>query len=110
MSSFGCADEWCREVEVIGEVQVYVPSGFTPDNDGVNDLFLPSVTPLEQVEDYRLEVYNRWGDLVFATQNPEEGMVSSLGAGVAAGWACGESPINTVVLPVEEAVGRACRS
>jgi len=81
MSSFGCADEWCREVEVIGEVQVYVPSGFTPDNDGVNDLFLPSVTPLEQVEDYRLEVYNRWGDLVFATQNPEEGWMGAYRSG-----------------------------
>ena len=81
MSSFGCADEWCREVEVIGEVQVYVPSGFTPDNDGVNDLFLPAVTPLEQVEDYRLEVYNRWGDLVFATQNPEEGWMGAYRSG-----------------------------
>ena len=80
-SPFGCVDEACRAVEVVGEVQVYVPSGFTPDNDGVNDLFLPSVTPLEQVEDYRLEVYNRWGDLVFATQNPEEGWMGAYRSG-----------------------------
>ena len=80
-SSFGCADEVCREVEVIGEVQVYVPSGFTPDNDGVNDLFLPSVSPVEQVEDYRLEVYNRWGELVFATEDPEQGWMGGYSSG-----------------------------
>ncbi len=80
-SPFGCADETCREVEVIGEVQVYVPSGFTPDNDGVNDLFLPSVSPLEQVEDYRLEVYNRWGDLVFLTEDPEQGWMGAYASG-----------------------------
>lgn len=72
VSPFGCADVTCREVEVIGDVQVYVPSAFTPDNDGINDAFLPSVAPLDQVEDYRLEVYNRWGELVFATEDPEE--------------------------------------
>ena len=80
-SPFGCADESCREVEVIGEVQVYVPSGFTPDNDGVNDLFLPSVSPVEQVEDYRMEVYNRWGELVFVTEDPEQGWMGGYNSG-----------------------------
>ena len=80
-SSFGCADESCREVEVIGEVQVYVPSGFSPDNDGINDRFLPSVFPIEQVEDYRLEVYNRWGEPVFVTEDPEQGWMGAYNSG-----------------------------
>ena len=81
VTPFGCTDETCREVEVIGEVQVYVPSGFTPDNDGINDLFRPSVAPLDQVEDYRFEVYNRWGELVFFTEDPEEGWNGSYPGG-----------------------------
>ena len=80
-SPFGCVDEACRAVEVVGEVQVYVPSGFTPDNDGINDAFLPSVAPLEQVEDYRLEVFNRWGECVFVTTDPEQGWMGGYTSG-----------------------------
>ena len=81
VSPFGCADRLCRYIEVIGDVQVYVPAGFTPNNDGINDIFLPSVAPIAQVEDYRLEIYNRWGDLVFATEDPEEGWMGSAAGG-----------------------------
>ena len=31
--------------------------------------------------DYRLEIYNRWGDLVFATEDPEEGWLGSYAGG-----------------------------
>ena len=80
-SPFGCGDTTCQVVEVIGGVQVYIPSAFTPDNDGINDWFLPSIHPLAQVTDYRLEIYNRWGDLVFATEDPEEGWLGSYAGG-----------------------------
>ncbi len=53
------------------ECPVYVPNAFTPDNDGVNDLFLPVLGCSTQ--DYRLEIYNPWGTLVFATEDPEKG-------------------------------------
>jgi gliding motility-associated-like protein len=53
------------------ECPVYVPNAFTPDNDGVNDLFLPILGCTTQA--YRLEIYNPWGTLVFATEDPEKG-------------------------------------
>lgn len=48
---------------------VYVPNAFTPNNDGVNDAFI-----VEGVEPrgFRLEVYNRWGELVFYSEDPQE--------------------------------------
>lgn len=48
---------------------VYVPSSFTPNNDGFNDAFF-----IEGVEPrgYRLEVYNRWGVLIFYSEDPNE--------------------------------------
>jgi gliding motility-associated-like protein len=73
VNDFGCEDRFCREVEVIGDVQVYVPAAFTPNNDGVNDIFLPSVTPFSQVEDYQFDLFNRWGERIFSTDDPNKG-------------------------------------
>lgn len=59
------------EVEVDDCDQIiWVPNAFTPNNDGKNDVFLPYV---ENVAFYRLYIFNRWGQLVFYTENPTEG-------------------------------------
>jgi gliding motility-associated-like protein len=42
----------------------YVPSAFTPNGDGINDIFQPKGTNILQ---YNLMVYNRWGELIFET-------------------------------------------
>ncbi|MFN0016046.1 MAG: gliding motility-associated C-terminal domain-containing protein, partial [Saprospiraceae bacterium] len=51
---------------------VFVPNVFSPDQDGLNDLFLPNFAPVA-FEQYRLDVYDRWGSLVFSTTNPGDG-------------------------------------
>jgi gliding motility-associated-like protein len=43
----------------------YMPTGFTPNNDGKNDLLKPIL--LGDVVQYRFWVYNRWGELIFET-------------------------------------------
>jgi gliding motility-associated-like protein len=49
----------------------YIPSAFTPNYDGHNDVFKAKVFgPLKQFE---LMVYNRWGTVVFHTKDPEKG-------------------------------------
>jgi gliding motility-associated-like protein len=48
--------------------QLHVPTAFTPDNDGVNDAFRPEFNC--PVDRYVLRIYNRWGELVFATEDP----------------------------------------
>ncbi len=52
------------------EPTLYVPNAFTPNNDGVNDVFLPKGV---QVFNYNLSIYSRWGQLIFQTNNMEEG-------------------------------------
>jgi gliding motility-associated-like protein len=42
---------------------VYIPTAFTPNGDGRNDIFKPQV--YADVDEYQLAVYNRWGNLVF---------------------------------------------
>lgn len=51
------------------ECAVFVPTAFTPNGDGLNDLFRAKVH--DDVHDYRLEVYTRWGQTVFSTNDPE---------------------------------------
>ncbi|MFT4521754.1 MAG: gliding motility-associated-like protein [Bacteroidia bacterium] len=41
---------------------MYVPNAFTPNGDGINDFF---VTPGWYIKDYRIRIYNRWGQLLF---------------------------------------------
>ncbi len=50
---------------------VYFPSAFTPGNDGVNDGFGP-LGSLAALTEYKLRVYNRWGQEVFSSVNPFE--------------------------------------
>ncbi|MEZ4773712.1 MAG: gliding motility-associated C-terminal domain-containing protein [Bacteroidia bacterium] len=49
---------------------VFVPTGFTPNDDGVNELL--TVGYQCGFESYSLHIYNRWGQEVFASTNPDE--------------------------------------
>lgn len=50
---------------------VVMPTAFTPNHDGQNDVFRPKV--YDAIHDYRLQVYDRWGKLIFMSQSPEVG-------------------------------------
>jgi gliding motility-associated-like protein len=47
-----------------------IPDAFTPDNDGLNDNFAPILTC--PVAGYLFNIYNRWGELMFSAENPDE--------------------------------------
>ena len=55
------------------EQEIYIPSSFTPNADGLNDQFRPIFTYPDKIEKYSIYIYNRWGNLVFTTQNFEQG-------------------------------------
>ncbi|MBX2816382.1 MAG: gliding motility-associated C-terminal domain-containing protein [Saprospiraceae bacterium] len=46
-----------------------LPNVFTPNNDGANDLFIPF--PYKFIERIDLKIFNRWGQLVFKTGDPD---------------------------------------
>lgn len=50
--------------------QVWVPTGFTPNGDGLNDVFKPVAL---DIGDYTLQIYDRWGKLIFQSMNIEQG-------------------------------------
>jgi len=49
----------------------FVPTGFTPNNDGKNDLLKPIL--LGDVAQYKFWIYNRWGELIFETTDLNKG-------------------------------------
>lgn len=68
---YGCADTTYRYVEVDPLFTFYIPNAFTPDNDGFNDTWGPSGANYEY-ESYNVQVYDRWGKLVWQTDNPNQ--------------------------------------
>lgn len=52
--------------EAIKSTTTYLPNAFSPDGDGINDDF---GFIGENVENYALKIYNRWGELLFQTND-----------------------------------------
>jgi gliding motility-associated-like protein len=60
------------EVKITNDYcDIYFPSGFTPDKNGLNDLFKP-ITNLK-LPYFRLSIYNRWGEQIFQTMDVTKG-------------------------------------
>jgi gliding motility-associated-like protein len=51
---------------------LWVPNGFTPNNDGLNDIFRPA-TERTTLDPYLLQVFNRWGQCIFTTYDTSVG-------------------------------------
>ncbi len=66
-STNGCRDTSKVIINVYPEMIIYIPNAFSPNNDGTNDFFYPVIN--RQVEKYELFIYNRWGNLVFNSNN-----------------------------------------
>ena len=72
-SDLGCtASTDGRFVQIDGVYLLYIPNAFTPNNDGQNDIFRPYGYDLELTE-FTMAIYNRWGELLFETNNIDSG-------------------------------------
>src|SRR5690606_4283353 len=49
---------------------VFIPNAMTPDGDGLNDLLV--VVPSCPISDYNMQVFDRWGKIVFESDNVEK--------------------------------------
>jgi gliding motility-associated-like protein len=60
----GCIDTSCNVVVIDDMFLIYVPNAFTPDNDGINDFFIPILNGYD-IDTYELFIYDRWGEMIF---------------------------------------------
>ena len=58
-----CVDIDTITIEVITDINIVIPSGFTPNEDGINDGFRPLLFGAGEIIDF--DVFNRWGEKVF---------------------------------------------
>ena len=65
----GCIDSITQTFELNDDLKVNVPNSFTPNGDGLNDEFIPIFNMANSVKAYRFEVYNRWGQIVFESND-----------------------------------------
>lgn len=66
----GCRDTSRQTVRVEPEYLVFTPNAFSPDGDGINDMWFPKVFVWNS---YDLVIYDRWGHPVFESQDPRYG-------------------------------------
>ncbi|HET6243178.1 MAG: PKD domain-containing protein [Bacteroidetes bacterium] len=69
-SQFECPDTASGIVRVNPEYRFYVPNAFTPDSDGLNDVFKPIIIGERE---YEMLIFNRWGEMIFKTTDKEIG-------------------------------------
>jgi gliding motility-associated-like protein len=74
----GCSDTAGLNIKVFATLPtVFVPSAFTPNKDGKNDVVKPVAVGMKKIEYF--SIYNRWGDLVFTTSTNEHGWDGRVG-------------------------------
>lgn len=69
-NDFGCIDSAERIVRVINDVLIFAPNTFTPDGNMHNETWRLFIDGID-IYTFHLEVFNRWGEKVFESFNPE---------------------------------------
>lgn len=68
---WGCKKTATKPILIYTSCTVYVPNAFTPDGDGRNDYF--KILNAVKAEKFELRIFNRWGQLVFTSNNWKQG-------------------------------------
>ena len=63
-SDRGCKDTVRSIIKVEDVATMYVPTGFTPDNDGINDMFIVKASGVD-MDDFSMNIYDRWGEIIY---------------------------------------------
>lgn len=71
-NQFGCKDIMIHDVIVKGIFTFYAPNTFTPNEDRVNDVFIPLGVGWD-LEKYELNIFDRWGNNCFNTKDAGKG-------------------------------------
>jgi len=67
----GCGSVQDEVIINRGLCKVFVPTAFTPNGDGKNDLF--KILGTENISSLHLKIFNRWGEIVFETRDKAKG-------------------------------------
>ena len=80
-NEYGCSDDTTAWVPIVDNFAFYVPTAFSPNGDGKNEVFLPKVN---DVDFYQLDIFTRQGQLIFRTNDTETSWDGNVGGTPAA--------------------------
>jgi gliding motility-associated-like protein len=66
----GCSDTATGFVTINPDYTLYIPNAFTPDGDGLNDIFAPKG---DNLAEFRMRIFDRWGNQVFVSKSLNDG-------------------------------------
>lgn len=69
-SAAGCTNFDTVCVNITKDWNVYIPNAFTPNGDGINDLFIPAGYAIEKIN---MTIFDRWGAVIFQTDPDHQG-------------------------------------
>ena len=69
----GCNDQAQLLISSSETVRLNVPNTVTIDDNGLNELFFPVFSNFEEILNFKLEIFNRWGELIFDTKDIQGG-------------------------------------
>ena len=72
VNEFGCTDVHSQSIDVTTDLYVYTPNAFTPNNDGLNDAWAPSIIGQDLIASYECHILNRSGHVLFYSEDPNE--------------------------------------
>jgi gliding motility-associated-like protein len=64
----GCTDTATVYIPIYPFINFFMPNAFTPNNDGLNDVFIP-VGSFFGIGFYNFSIWNRWGERIFFTED-----------------------------------------
>ena len=67
-NQYNCSDSVIENLVINPVCYTYIPSSFTPNDDGINDYFYPSVIG---GNNYNMIIYDRWGGIIYQGENGE---------------------------------------
>jgi gliding motility-associated-like protein len=70
INTYDCPDTSRAMVRINPETLVFIPTAFTPNGDGENELFRGTAVGIKE---YELIIFNRWGEVMFQSTDPTEG-------------------------------------
>ena len=78
-NEIGCTDTASISIHVFEDLIVYAPNTFTPNDDEINQVYLPVLAQGFKKDYFEMYIYNRWGDLIFESHDPLIGWDGSYG-------------------------------
>jgi gliding motility-associated-like protein len=71
-NQYGCTDIDSQYVVISPDYTFYAPNAFTPNGDGLNDVFMPK-NMYGEAKDFEMYIYDRWGNLIYKNTDLTKG-------------------------------------